>query len=478
MMKIFRYFSCAEFFAKNRIFAGEARHMTMAEFDKQMEARMKGPCQINVKLMPNLEHSLIIKPANHTEFMEPDENGDIFFKYGESVFLSCAKGNQFKRFPFMAANFMCHRESTFEYELSFYDFYSDLDCQETPKYDIIDRELTYSDYEDARNGLEMLTFYHEYYIGFFVDNADSFLNVLQVYVDDGARTTSYVKSRISKFLAGGQNISLEPRKFNTTFCGSNEMDNIYEYTSQESSFTVQLHGQKNYLQPKSGYVFNRGQLTAKSSLVYSAAATTTYTYLNVAPQWANIKDGNWAKIETHVNEIAKVLKKDLTVITGGFGVLQLNDTADEKQYMRLDAKSRGSMASVPKFPIPLFSFKIAIEPEKQEGVVFVTVNNPYITNGTEYEICTYPLIKVPGVKMPVGWEPGKADKGYSYMCTVGDFFEQTKYALADDNQDIKEVCDLLYIPEPDLESESVKVQMLSTTTAPKYVRFFNDEIRK
>lgn len=393
-----------------------------------------------------LEHSLIVDPLDHTKFLYPDDNGDIVFDEGAKVFLSCASHNKFESHPDMAAIFTCVSQEIFEADGKNFSFY-DLSCQQIPVYSLVDGKLVGIDRVSSK-----LTI-HRFEIGFYTDTERKFLSILDVYYSDDTHSTIYVKSKVPKSIAGSQYLDPKPKRFDQKYCCDpriEDMDHVYKHKIQEKSFATQLlnHPMRkpdnNYLRtnPGSKFLFHRSQLASKYSFVYGVAATTAFTYLNVAPQWLIIKQGNWIVIETHINEMVRRLKRNVTVITGVHDRLKLNDTVDkvDKEMFLYNGLDAGSV-----FPIPLYFFKLVIDPEHKEGVVFVVVNNPYIIPGPEYHTCEKPIFWSEQIMMPNEWHPKNVTLGYSYMCTVSDFLNKTGYVLAKE-ESASSISKLLYIP--------------------------------
>lgn len=154
-------------------------------------------------------------------------------------------------------------------------------------------------------------------------------------------------------------------------------------------------------------------------MVYASTGSATFVYLNTAPQWRPINEGNWARIEDHVVEMAKVLSKDLIIYTGVYDRLTLKDTGDgnRTKMMFLHAADNSEKS----IGIPLYFWKIVYEAESKRGVVYVTVNNIFIENVDDYHLCEKPMFTKDGVRMPKQWKPKNVAKGYSYMCEVPDF---------------------------------------------------------
>lgn len=197
----------------------------------------------------------------------------------------------------------------------------------------------------------------------------------------------------------------------------------------------------SYLSESLAIIFNRGQLSPRSSFVYTSAGSASFVYLNTGPQWRPINDGNWARIEDHVIEMANELRKDLVVYTGVYDRLRLKDTGDgNKEKMMFLYAGPNNDKSI---PIPLYFWKIIFEPESKRGVVYVTVNDPFVDRGEDYHVCEKPMFSKDGAQMPRQWKPKNIAKGYSYMCEVPDFIRSNAIVFKDFWAAL--VTDLLYL---------------------------------
>jgi len=64
------------------------------------------------------------------------------------------------------------------------------------------------------------------------------------------------------------------------------------------------------------------------------------------------------------------------------------------------------------------------DPKSQAGVVFVGINNPYVSDPQgDYLICTDVCSKISWVH----WDQKNIEKGYSYCCEADDFRSTVKY---------------------------------------------------
>lgn len=398
-----------------------------------------GPCVINVKLLKD-KFPLIIDDDNRNQLRYPDKKGFMHFYPGQRTILTCALDNYIEKLgtEYGGVSVICRNGEDFYAPRKIHNFYT-LTCAKIPEYEIR-KQTSCGSIDNCR----------KYEIGFSLIIGDRFLKIMDIYQNKTFDSIMYVKSEISRVLAGGQKLEPEPSKYDKTECCSSNkfvnIENAYNNKTQIDSLSNQI-SEYSRLWTATKSLSVRHQLTAKNSFVYSVAARATFTYLNVVPQWSVIKDGNLVKIENHVNEMANTLERNLIVYTGVSDRMKVNvigKNDSETLFLYHKRYRVPPPFTIAGMPIPLYTYKIVVDPIEKEGVVFVTVNHPDIQNITDYYTCEYPLFSIPGVKMPEGWEPKNTTLGLSYMCTVRDFLEFQNRAVDDD---LSDVCDLLYIPD-------------------------------
>ena len=395
--------------------------------------------------MKNLKinHALIIDPSDHSKFLYPDKNGDIYFHEEQPVFLSCGTdGNYFELMKGLAfATFNCLCDKTFHIGDLSYNF-EHLNCISHP-------ETTIKFGEGKIGKTNMIN------IGFKVDdNPRKFVNLMDVYVRKSGLPV-FVKSMISKSHAGRQETPVGKPYYQkscrlqkpltlTTFLGEK---------IQEESLMTQLisdvpseNHENKYLRPGTDYIFRRQQLTPYNSMVYSAAAIATYTEYNNAVQWQVISLHNWKCIQDHASRLARYHKEDLVVFTGTAQQLKMIDEDNNGSrtpiYLYAKRTARGSIDK--RYVVPQYMWKMIIKPSTKSGVVYVTVNNPYIESEEAYHICSRPYTWFANELMPENWNPHYPNYGYSYMCLVDDFVATN--GLPYDQPIVNDVKDLLSIP--------------------------------
>lgn len=164
----------------------------------------------------------------------------------------------------------------------------------------------------------------------------------------------------------------------------------------------------------------RGHLAAKADYVFAAQQLATFYYINAAPQWQSFNNGNWLKIEIGVKKIIEKHNIDTDVYTGTHGVFTYPDVNGKMQEIYLAYDNRTGWTN--RIPVPRFYYKILIAESINAGIVFIGVNNPYITNEKEYILCP----DIGDMVNYIDWNRKNVTAGYSYACTVPEFIKVVK----------------------------------------------------
>jgi hypothetical protein len=108
------------------------------------------------------------------------------------------------------------------------------------------------------------------------------------------------------------------------------------------------------------------------------------------------------------------------VYTGTYGVATLPDINGNETELYLYVDSNNNKA----IPVPKLFWKAVYDPKSHAGVVFVGINNPYVSDlQGDYLICIDVCSKISWVN----WDQKNIEKGYSYCCEVDDFRSTVKY---------------------------------------------------
>lgn len=202
------------------------------------------------------------------------------------------------------------------------------------------------------------------------------------------------------------------------FHGVHNMDLIYKIATQVKT-VAKLLGSKNladkYVNSAGGKFLSRGHLTAKADFVYGSAQSSTFWYLNAAPQWQTFNGGNWNSLEDNVRVFASTNSLNLIVYTGTHGQMSLLDENNNRVpiYLRVDKNENG-------MPVPKFFWKIIYDSERMLGTAFVGVNDPYAEKITsDMLICK----DVSDSIRWLTWKSNSIDKGISYACSINELMK-------------------------------------------------------
>ena len=259
-------------------------------------------------------------------------------------------------------------------------------------------------------------------VGFEVES--DFYKLIDVCFDDVLYTTLYAKETIVSGIAGYQKGFPRPSFVQDSFFPGMSVDTIYTRNTQRQTISGLLGSTllgDQYIHPTDDYYLARGHHSANADFVYVSQQRATFHFVNVAPQWQtfNGNGGNWEKLEFSVRAYADSRKLDLVVYTGTYGILTLPNVNGTETELYLYVDSNNNKA----IPVPKLFWKAVYDPKSQAGVVFVGINNPYVSDPQrDYLICTDVCSKLSWLN----WDQANIKKGYSYCCEVDDFRSTVK----------------------------------------------------
>ncbi|XP_005182498.2 uncharacterized protein LOC101891113 [Musca domestica] len=169
-----------------------------------------------------------------------------------------------------------------------------------------------------------------------------------------------------------RSFSAKGMKYTTT-----KTNKYYTQANQVELFK-KLFGSKQTYIDGSDY-FARGHLTPDADFIFGYEQLATYFYTNVAPEYQLINAGNWLRVEELARSVAASYGDDLETYNGYLGQLQLEKSNGQLIDIFLDDGK--------KIEAPKYYFKVLLHKPSDEGIVFVTVNNPFAANGEAEEIC-------------------------------------------------------------------------------------------
>lgn len=174
---------------------------------------------------------------------------------------------------------------------------------------------------------------------------------------------------------------------------------------------------KGHLAPDADFVFSSGESHFALPLcphlmlakLNSTGQFSTYFYVNVAPQWQAINQGNWLQVERLARLLAQRTQTDLTVYTGVYDKLNLPSERTGRRTLYLEESDR--------IEVPKWYWKILHNETSDSAIVLMTLNNPHAklveAQGFCANICSSVGLISTGLK--------RLTKGYTYCCDLNDF---------------------------------------------------------
>jgi len=372
-------------------------------------------CSISVKNdLPDPQPLLLIPGGSKDGrgfYLPEGADGIVTLATGQSMLLACpGNTNGFKNTNFVnrTALATCDSGTTFFVNSVSYNF-SNFACKSYPSHTA--RYSNSTCYNGTKRHIE---------IGFEVE-AD-FYKLIDVCFDDVLYTTLYVNATIVSGIAGHQSGIPRPSFVQDSFFPGMSVDNLYTQNTQRQTISGLLGSTQlgdQYIVPSTDYYLARGHYAADADFVYGSQQRATFHFVNVSPQWQTFNGGNWEALESSVRAFADKKKLDLVVYTGTYGVATLPNVNGTETELYLYVNSNNKKA----IPVPKFYWKAVYDPKSQAGVVFVGINNPYVSNPQgDYLICTDVCSNVSWIQ----WDQKNIKKGYSYCCEVDDFRSKVK----------------------------------------------------
>lgn len=162
------------------------------------------------------------------------------------------------------------------------------------------------------------------------------------------------------------------------------------------------------------HYFNRGHIVPSGDFP-ECEQTSTYQYINLAPQWQILNEGSWNRIEGDTRQMVRNSTSEWAIYTGTYGKIPT---------------PRGIMYLIPTFekgvfkkgyvPVPMLYWKIVFNKcDRDKSVVYVGVNNPDFKSFQEipqrYFVCT------PVRNQHNQFFIGSEYKGFVYQCKLDEF---------------------------------------------------------
>ncbi|KAJ9590454.1 hypothetical protein L9F63_016513 [Diploptera punctata] len=344
-------------------------------------------------------------------YLPEDSSSNVHINAGASIYLACPGSTNYLEFAgsgTRTALAKCESGSTYTINSKRYDF-SEFSCKSYPFHTA--RKSGDTCYDGTKSHIE---------IGFEVEN--DFYKIMDVCFDDSEFNTLYSKFTVVSGIGGYQSGFPRPSFIQGNFYPGLSVDNLYTKNTQRQTIS-KLLGSTNlgndYVSNSSDYYLARGHMTAKADYVYGTAHRATFHFVNIAPQWQTFNGGNWNSLEMSVRTYADKNKLDLEVYTGTHGVTTLPNSngVETEIYLYVDDNNNKGL------PVPKVYWKVVYNSKTREGIAFIGINNPYVTNpSADYIFCTDVCSRVSWLQ----WDQKDIKKGYSYCCDVNDFRKTVK----------------------------------------------------
>ena len=370
-------------------------------------------CSISINNdLPEPQPLLLIPGGSkdvHGFYLPKDADGNVTLAAGQIVLLACPgnfNGFSNTNIGLRTALATCDSGTTFSIDSVSYNFW-DFNCTFNPVHTA--RYSNSTCYDGTKRAIE---------VGFEVGT--HFYKLIDICFDDGLYTTLYVKATIVSGIAGSEKGKEFENYIGKDFFPEIPLEKLYDTKEQQKI----IHNLLNLTQPGNQYIntthfLSRGHHSAKADYVYSSQQRATYNYVNISPQWQPFNGANWGQIESSVRKYAENNTLDLVVYTGTHGVATLPNVhgIETELYLYEDSNNKKSI------PVPKLFWKAVYDPKSQAGVVFVGINNPYVSDPKgDYLIC----IDVCSKMSWVNWDQKNITRGYSYCCEVDDFRSTVK----------------------------------------------------
>lgn len=183
-------------------------------------------------------------------------------------------------------------------------------CNMPPKYSVVrqnNHEICYG------NNVEVI-------VG-FQTSSGALLETLRLCFDEGLLTTRYVRHKIQSSVSYFQCCPRPDFRENNMFNDVNRrVNDIYKPVNHRGVINEILglpYDDVTYIhRSNNDYILSRGHLAAKADFVYTYQQQSTFTFVNILPQFATVNNGNWNSLEINVRDYAARNQKDLVIYTG------------------------------------------------------------------------------------------------------------------------------------------------------------------
>ncbi|XP_071551559.1 salivary protein Tsal1-like [Panulirus ornatus] len=278
-----------------------------------------------------------------------------------------------------------------------------LGCSDKVK-ESIHRELGYCGSED-------LGVLHS--VGFEIDGPSSYYELIRVCFEPELETTLYTEHILHGANIAAKDIDTSRPSFKSAGFFSVSMNTVYAQATQLKLMTNLLGDAdlaNTIIDPHKQLYFAKGHMSPDADFVTTMEEDATYYFINAVPQWQAFNNGNWKYLEFATRDLAKKHGTDLTIYSGGWGILELEDINNNPVQIYLGLSQEKTVV-----PAPAVTWKVVYEESSNRAAAIVGVNNPHITS--------VPELLCPDLCSSLTWIDFDVEDmahGYTYCCTVED----------------------------------------------------------
>lgn len=249
---------------------------------------------------------LILRASHGQEYVYPQERNVIRMANGETLRLSCINKNFKNIASDTPIDVKCLAHDLVEVDVTMMLFFtgtqtmniSDLECEDFPESHIKRTGVTCHNL-----GSEVID------VGYSVDKC--FIKLLSVCYDKIHEVPLYTWYDLSMLHLGHQP-GIEEGKMQTDGMDEVPFDRVYDWRYQRKLLSKVLQSSElanKYVKPDGLHVLMNVLLTPSKDFVYGSQQVAAYRYVNSAPMWASVRDGNWKTVEMLVRDVLAYGKK-------------------------------------------------------------------------------------------------------------------------------------------------------------------------
>ncbi|XP_046667878.1 uncharacterized protein LOC124359297 isoform X1 [Homalodisca vitripennis] len=154
-----------------------------------------------------------------------------------------------------------------------------------------------------------------------------------------------------------------------------DVHNIYKYPNQKKVLQKILGRRKSDSMLTKTFL-TRGHLASEHDFLMGNWQASSFSYINLVPQWQSINRGHWYRLEKKLRRLADITKHNLVIASGTYGILTVEDDHNTTREIYLDPDRE-------LLPVPAYLWKLVFSPKNNTCIAFVISNNPFEASRTE-----------------------------------------------------------------------------------------------